>query len=226
MSLKSRLIFQHVAIFFVGIGILFLPAGTIHFWQAWVFLAILFIPMAIFSVYFYKRDPAVLARRMQRREKQTAQKWIMSFAAVASFAGFMAPSFDHRFGWTRRWFGEVPLWVEIVAQLVVLAGYLGTMWVVGVNHYAARTIQVEEGQKVISTGPYSWIRHPMYFFALIMWMAVPPALGSYAALPIAALLIPVLVLRLLNEEKFLRRELAGYEEYCRATPHHLIPYIW
>ncbi len=107
-----------------------------------------------------------------------------------------------------------------------MAGYLGTMWVIDLNRYAARTIQVEEGQRVISSGPYRYVRHPLYAGGLLMWLATALALGSYVALPFFAQLVPVFVLRLLNEEKVLRRDLRGYAEYCQGTPYRLIPYIW
>lgn len=226
MSLKSRLIVQFGFAFGLGTALLFLPAGTLNFWRAWVFLAIIFVPMVIFSVYFYIRDPAVVERRLQRREKQQEQRLVMRWANVVSFAGMIVPGLDHRFGWTRRWTGGVPLWLEIVAQILALAGYVGTMWVISVNRFASRTIQVEKGQKVISTAPYSWVRHPLYSAALVMWLSAALALGSYVALPFFALLVPVIVLRLLNEEKVLRQDLPGYTEYCERVRYRLVPNVW
>jgi protein-S-isoprenylcysteine O-methyltransferase Ste14 len=225
-SLKSRLMVQGAFVFFVVVALLFVPAGTLDFWEAWVFLAIFFIPMIIFSIYYYQHDRALVERRMQNREKVTEQKWIMRFAFLFFLLGLLVPGLDHRFGWTRRWIGGVPLWVEIAAQALTLTGYLGTMWVIDVNRFAARTVQVERDQRVISSGPYGVVRHPMYSFALVMWLATATALGSYVALPFFALLIPVIVLRLLNEEKVLRRELPGYAEYCERTRYRLAPYIW
>ena len=225
-SLKSRLMVQGAFAFFVLVALLFVPAGTLDFWEAWVFLAIFFIPMIIFSIYYYQHDRALVERRMQNREKVTEQKWIMRFAFLFFLLGLLVPGLDHRFGWTRRWIGGVPLWVEIAAQALTLTGYLGTMWVIDVNRFAARTVQVERDQRVISSGPYGVVRHPMYSFALVMWLATATALGSYVALPFFALLIPVIVLRLLNEEKVLRRELPGYAEYYERTRYRLAPYIW
>jgi protein-S-isoprenylcysteine O-methyltransferase Ste14 len=217
---------QGAFVFFVVVALLFVPAGTLDFWEAWVFLAIFFIPMIIFSIYYYQHDRALVERRMQNREKVTEQKWIMRFAFLFFLLGLLVPGLDHRFGWTRRWIGGVPLWVEIAAQALTLTGYLGTMWVIDVNRFAARTVQVERDQRVISSGPYGVVRHPMYSFALVMWLATAAALGSYVALPFFSLLIPVIVLRLLNEEKVLRRELPGYAEYCERTRYRLAPYIW
>jgi protein-S-isoprenylcysteine O-methyltransferase Ste14 len=226
MSLKSRLTFQCVGSFAVAIAMFFVPAGTLHFWEAWVVLCLVFIPMFIFSAYFYKHDPAMVERRLRTREKEKEQKVVMKLAKVIFIAAFLVPGMDHRFGWTREWTGAVPFIVRILAQAFVLFGYLFTFWVLGVNRFASRTIQVEAGQKVISTGPYRVVRHPMYFGALVLWLCVAPALGSYVALPIFALLVPVIVVRLLNEERVLRQELAGYEAYCERMRFRLIPYVW
>lgn len=226
MTLKSRLIVQGVLTFAGSAALLLVPAGTWHFWQAWVYLAIVFVPMILFSVYYYKHDPALLQRRTKTKEQVKEQRWIMRAAMAIWVLGTMLPGLDHRFDWTRRLTGGVPLWVEILALLMVLTGYFGTMWVTDVNRFAARTIQVEEGQQVISGGPYGVVRHPMYVFGLLMWMATAPALGSYVTWPFFALLIPTIVARLLNEEKVLLRDLPGYGEYCQRTRYHLVPYLW
>jgi len=139
---------------------------------------------------------------------------------------YLIPGLDFRFGWTYRWTGPVPLWLEIASLATVLTSYLMTIWVMDVNRYAARTIRVEAGQPVASRGPYQWVRHPMYFGILLMMLFTPLALGSYVALPIFALVLPALMFRLLREEKVLRRELPGYPEYCERTRYRLIPYIW
>jgi protein-S-isoprenylcysteine O-methyltransferase Ste14 len=226
VSLKSRLILQCACAFAATMLLLLLPAGTLDYWEAWVFLGIFLVPMVFFSAYYYKHDPSVVERRMQSREREKEQKWIMRFAFLFFIAGLLVPGLDHRLGWTHRWTGGVPLWIEVVAQAVTLTAYLGTMWVIDVNRFAARTVRVEEGQRVIADGPYKLVRHPMYAFALVMWLATAIALGSYVALPFFAMLVPILVLRLLNEEKVLRRELPGYAEFCERTPYRLAPYIW
>jgi protein-S-isoprenylcysteine O-methyltransferase Ste14 len=226
LTLGKRLVVQTLTALLVMFAGLFLTAGTFHYWEAWVFIAAVLIPLVIFFAYYYKHDPAVVERRLQRKEMRERQKWVMRFAAGVSSLGFVIPGFDHRFGWTRQWFGGVPLWAEISALAIVFVGYVGTMWVIDVNRFASRTIQVEQGQKVVSRGPYRLVRHPMYMFVLLMWIAVGPALGSLVALPFLALEIPVLVFRLLDEERMLRNDLPGYQEYCRATPHRLIPFLW
>ena len=226
MSLGSRLILRIVIGMFVIAMMLFLPAGTLRFWQGWAYLAVWFIPGLIFCLYFYKRDPALVERRLDSKEKEKEQKVVMGVVYVVFPLAYLIPGLDFRFGWSYRRTGPVPLWLEVASLAIVLASYLMTIWVMDVNRYAARTIRVETGQKVVSTGPYKWVRHPMYFGVLLMMLFTPLALGSYVALPIFALVLPALVFRLVNEEKVLRRDLPGYEEYCGGTRYRLIPYLW
>lgn len=217
---------RYAAIFVVYATLLFLPAGTLKFWEAWVLVAIMFIPAIVFSAYYLKHDPQLVERRLQFKEKVKEQRVVMKVAVVVFVAAFLIPGLDHRIGWTRELAGDVATWLKMAAQALVLGGYLLCHWVVGVNRFASRTIQVEAGQKVITGGPYALVRHPMYFGMLGMWLCVPVALGSYVALPVFALLVPVIVLRLLNEEKVLRQELPGYEAYCEKTRFRLVPYVW
>jgi protein-S-isoprenylcysteine O-methyltransferase Ste14 len=226
MSLKARLAVQCLLTAVVTGAMLFLPAGTFKFYQGWIFLGLLLIPMMVASIYFHERDPQLVERRLQSKEKVGEQKLIMKFAKVIFFGAFLLPGFDFRLGWSRRSFGGVPLWLIIFSGTIALAGYLTTYWVMGANRYASRIIQVEKDQRVISVGPYRIVRHPMYFGAVISILFTPLALGSYWAMPVFALIIPVIVLRILNEEKILRQELAGYPEYCLRTRSRLIPFVW
>jgi protein-S-isoprenylcysteine O-methyltransferase Ste14 len=221
MSLKSKLAVRlPVGISIFG-AVLFIPAGSFRFWQAWVYIGMLFVPALFAFTYFYKHDPQVLERRSLLKEKVPEQKRIMGLIYVVWLAASLLPGFDHRYGWSR-----VPLWLTVLSQIFVAGGLLMTYWVVKINRFAARTIQVESGQSVISDGPYRTIRHPMYAGMCVMWLCTPLALGSYFALPAFALLIPLVVLRLLNEEKVLRQELAGYNEYCSRTHFRLVPFVW
>ena len=220
-SLKTRLLLRSlIAVIFVA-ALLFIPAGSLRYWQGWVFMAILFLPMPVTSVYFMKRDPQLVERRLRTKEKISEQKTIIRCAQLVCFGSLLIPGLDYRFGWSR-----VPLWLTILSQLFVLVGYLMTLWVMKENSFASRTIQVEEGQKVISTGPYRLVRHPMYFGAVLMLLFAPFALGSWWALPGFYGVIPLIVLRLLNEEKMLRRDLPGYSDYCLQTRSRLVPLLW
>lgn len=200
---------------------MFIPAGSLRFWQGWAYIAISFVPGLFAFTYFYKHDPQLIERRMLFKEKVREQKRIMTFVYITWLIAFVLPGLDHRFGWSHS-----PLWITMLSQAVVFGGFATTLWVAKVNRFAARTIQVEPGQEVISSGPYHLIRHPMYAGMCAMWLFTPLALGSYFTLPAFALLIPLILLRLLNEEKVLRQELPGYAEYCLRTRFRLVPFIW
>jgi len=221
MSLKARLAVHFSLALIVFTSLLFIPAGSWKFWQGWVVLVIWFMPGLAAGIFFYKRDPELLERRMRAKEKVREQKLIMTCFYAIFLISFVLPGLDHRFGWSRP-----PLWLTLLGQVLLLASYLMTFWVVRVNRFASRTIQVDPGQTVISTGPYRIVRHPMYLGGSVMLLAMPLALGSYWALPAFALLIPALVLRLLNEEKILRQELPGYSAYCLRTRFRLVPFLW
>jgi len=226
MSLKAKVIVQCMLTAVVVGAMLFLPAGTWKYWQGWIFLGLLMIPMVAAAIYFVERDPQLVERRLQAKEKVGEQKLIMNLAKPIFLVAFLLPGLDFRFGWSRRTFGAVPIWLMICSGAIALAGYLMTYWVMSANSYASRIIQVEKEQRVISIGPYRIVRHPMYLGGIISILFTPLALGSYWALPVFALIIPIIILRLLNEEKILRQELAGYSEYCRNTRFRLIPLVW
>ena len=220
-SLKARLILRSLlSVIFVA-AFLFVPAGSLRYWQGWVFMAMLFLPMPFTSAYFLKRDPQLVERRLRTKEKIDAQKAIIRWAQLVVFASLLIPGLDFRFGWS-----HVPLWLTILSQLFVLGGYLITLWVMKENSFASRTVQIEEGQRVISTGPYRLVRHPMYSGAVLMLLFTPLALGSWLALPGYLLVIPLIVLRLLNEENMLRHYLPGYSDYCLRTRSRLLPLLW
>ncbi len=200
---------------------LFVPAGTLGYWQAWAYIATLIIPMCVVVTYFWRKDPAFLERRLRLGEKEVRIGLWTKLGYVVFLIGFLVPGLDQRFGWS-----QVPPAVSIAADAVVFISYLSIFLVFRENSYASRTIQVEKGQKVISSGPYSIVRHPMYIASLVLYAATPIALGSYVAIPPFLLLIPIIVQRLLGEEEMLKRELPGYVEYCGKVRYRLVPYIW
>jgi protein-S-isoprenylcysteine O-methyltransferase Ste14 len=205
---------------FMGI-FFFLPAGSLKFWEAWAYSLILF-PLMIFAVfYFLKRDPELLERRIKMKEKEREQKAIITVSSVIFLIGFLIPGFDYRFGWS-----HVPTYLVIVSDVLVLLGYLIFLFVLRENSYASRIVEVEENQKVITTGPYAIVRHPMYSGVLIMLLATPLALGSSWAMATVIPLPFLLVGRILNEEKVLLKELPGFKKYCQKTRYRLIPFVW
>ncbi|HXR33856.1 MAG TPA: isoprenylcysteine carboxylmethyltransferase family protein [Verrucomicrobiae bacterium] len=226
MSLGSKLVVRLSLVLILGAALLFIPAGSWKFWQGWAFLGVTFIPSILAYLYFYRHDPQLVERRLQSKEKVSEQKLLITVSKPLFLAALLLPGLDYRWGWSRTLLGGVPLWLILLSQVLVLAGFLMVFWVMKVNSFASRTIQVEAGQKVISAGPYGMVRHPLYSGSLVMWLATSLALGSYIACPAFALLIPVYVFRLLNEEKVLRQELPGYSEYCLRTRFRLVPLVW
>jgi len=199
----------------------FLPAGTLAYWEAWGYLAILFIPMSFVLNYLLKNEPELLERRMRMREKEAEQKLIIKLSYLYFLLTFLLPGFDKRMGWS-----NVPAGVVIAADILVLTGYGIFLLVLRENRYASRIIEVEQEQKVISGGPYAIVRHPMYLGVSLMYILTPLALGSYWAMIPSILIIPILVLRIKNEESVLLRELKGYPEYMQKTKYRLLPGIW
>lgn len=227
MPLRTRLFLNAFSGLLLTGAMLFAPAGTWRYWQGWTFWAVSTGFILFTFPYFYKHDPKLLARRLQRKEKIPEQKRLMRGFQVGFFAIFLLPGFDRRLGWSRRLVGAVPPWLSLVSIALILGGLVLLFWVMKVNSFASRTIQVEAGQTVISSGPYAFVRHPLYVADILVWMAMPIALASWVAWPPTfALVVPVFVYRLLNEEEFLRRELPGYREYCLRTRFRLVPYVW
>jgi len=226
MSLISKVFLRLLLGLLLIIALIFIPAGTLNFWQGWALIAIGFIPSSLAYFYFYKRDPELVARRMQTREKVGEQKLLIQVSKPLFFLIFLLPSLDYRFGWTRNHLRAVPLWLELLALALFLCGFFTVVWVMSVNSFASRTIGVEPGQQVISTGPYAVVRHPMYSGSILMWLSTPLALGSFFGLFAFVLLVPFYALRLLNEEKVLRQELPGYCDYCARMRYRLVPFLW
>lgn len=222
---KRQLIFGTLLRFILGIGsiiaLLFIPAGTFAYWQAWVLLAILVFMMLPLAFYLFTKDPEMLARRLKMSEQNKSQRRIIALFATLFFIEFLLPGFDQRWHWS-----NVPTALVVAAEVLVIAAYLLYFLVIRENSFASRVIEVERGQKVISSGPYAVIRHPMYASMVLMFLMIPLALGSYWALIPAGLSIPLFAARILNEEQLLVRELPGYAEYKHKVKYRLIPGIW
>jgi protein-S-isoprenylcysteine O-methyltransferase Ste14 len=204
--------------------ILFLPAGTLNYWQAWVFIATLMVATIFPAIYIARTNPAALQRRMHggpRAEARTLQKIIITGALLGLFAMLAFSAFDHRMGWS-----SVPAWVCLLGDVLVAAGLGIAMLVVIQNGYAAATVTVETGQKVVSGGLYKFVRHPMYVGNVIMMVGVPLALGSYWGLLFVLPGVVVLIFRILDEEKMLTQDLTGYHEYAQRVRYRLMPYVW
>ena len=202
-------------------AVLVLSAGTVKYWEAWTYLAILLIPMMLTAVFLLARDPDLFERRMRTGEKDPAQVRIVALAGVCFLAILLTPGIDHRFGWS-----TVPLAAVIAADLIVVLAYALFIRVLRENRSVSRIIEVEAGQRVVSTGPYAVVRHPMYAAVTLIALATPVALGSWWALIPAACLIAVMTARIRNEERVLADELKGYRDYMRTTVYRLIPGVW
>lgn len=199
--------------------VLFLPAGSLRFWQAWIYWSGFSVLTLFIAICFLKKSPELLSRRMQHKEKETTKK-PPAFLNLF-FLCFVIPGLDFRFHWS-----AVPIWLVISANAIVFLGYIFIVLVFKENSYAATIIQVEKEQRVITTGPYAIVRHPMYLGLLLLILFTPLALGSYWAVIPALLSIPMNVFRILGEEEVLLRDLAGYKDYCLKTRYRLIPLIW
>lgn len=202
-------------------GLFFLTAGTFAYWEAWLYLAALFIPILALFIYLLNNAPDALERRLRMKETQREQNVVLVLAWIVLFLAVVLPGLDKRFGWS-----HVPVWVVLVADAVIVLGYGLFALVMRENRYASRVIEVEEGQRVIASGPYAVVRHPMYVAILLIYMATPVALGSWVALAPALLLPFVLAFRIRTEEASLVRDLPGYDAYRQKVRYRLIPHLW
>ena len=204
--------------------IIFVPAWTLDYRQAWIFLVVFFVPPLLITIYLMKHDPKLLERRTTAgpgAEQERIQNIIQALAGLAFIAIFIVSALDHRFGWS-----TVPAYVTALGDVLVIFGFYLVFLVFKENTFASGTIEVVAEQRVISTGPYALVRHPMYIGALVMLVGVPLALGSWWGLLAITPMIIVLILRLLDEEKFLAKNLAGYRDYQSKVRYHLFPLIW
>jgi protein-S-isoprenylcysteine O-methyltransferase Ste14 len=204
--------------------LLFVPAGTLRYWQAWNYLILFFAASTLLTIYIARRDPALLARRMSggpTAEKETSQKIIMSLVTIGFLSLLIVPGLDFRFRWS-----SVPLALVVLGDVLTAVGFYVIYLVYRENSFGAATIQVAEGQTVISTGPYDVVRHPMYAGGLLYLMVTPLTLGSYWGFIPLVIIIPTIVWRLLDEERFLSKNLPGYDDYRAKLRWRLIPGVF
>jgi protein-S-isoprenylcysteine O-methyltransferase Ste14 len=205
----------------VTLALLFLPAWTLNYWQAWTYLAVLMTSIAAILIYLVKKDPALLARRVNNTEKETSQRIIHFLVNLMFVAAEVVPALDHRFGWS-----AVPTYFVLAGDVLVALGMLVIFFVFRENTFTASTVEVAADHKVVSTGLYAHVRHPMYVGGLVFVFGIPLALGSWWGLLTLIPFTIVIAWRLLDEERFLAKNLAGYEEYRSVVKYRLIPFVW
>lgn len=216
----SALIKFTVGLALVGL-LLFLPAGTLSYANGWLFIGLLFLPMLLLGVVLLIRSPELLEKRLGAKEKENTQKGVVAASGLLFIVGFVVAGLDFRFGWS-----EMPLWVVIVASVVLLISYALYAEVMRENAYLSRTVEVREGQKVVDTGLYGIVRHPMYAVTVWLFLSIPVVLGSWWAFLCFLPYVALIVIRIINEEKLLSAELEGYEEYKKRVRYRLLPFIW
>ena len=209
-----------LGIILVGV-LIFLPAGSLEFYQGWVLMGVLFIPMLIAGIIMMIKSPKLLASRLKAKEKQKKQDLVQKLSGLMFLVGFILAGLGYRFNWY-----VLPLPVVIVASVTFIIGYVLYAEVLRENAYLSRTIEVQEGQKVIDTGLYGVVRHPMYSATLILFLSMPLILGSLYSLIVFLAYPFIIAFRIKNEEKFLEKELVGYKEYKQKVKYRLIPFIW
>ena len=220
-----KLLFQAIFKFLLGVLmialLLFLPAGTISYWNAWLLMGLLFIPMFIAGIILWLKNPELLEKRLNVKEKESEQKEVIGMSLIIFVVGFILAGLDFKYGWS-----NMPIWVVTTASIIFVISYIFYAEVLRENTYLSRTIEVQENQKVIDTGLYGIVRHPMYFATTILFLSFPIVLGSWFSFAIFCLFPFVLVKRIKNEELVLENGLEGYKEYKQKVKYRMIPYVW
>jgi protein-S-isoprenylcysteine O-methyltransferase Ste14 len=202
-------------------ALFFLSAGTIRYLNGWLFILGLTAPMIFTLVYFYRNDPAFLEKRMRTKEKEGTQRKYLMLSLPLYLIALVTPGLDYRFGWS-----HTPLWLSLAALAAMIGGYLMFVLVMNENRYASRVVEIQEGQKLIDTGLYSVVRHPMYLAMIVLYLSASLVLGSYYSLIPMAIFLSTLVIRITNEEKVLLAGLPGYADYAKRVRYRLIPLVW
>ena len=201
--------------------LLFLPAGTFHYWNAWLFMAVLFVPMIILGIVMLFKSPDLLKKRLDAKEKEGEQKWVVALSGIMFMVAFVVAALNFRFSW--HLLPDCVIWISVT---MFLLSYLMYAEVIRENAFLSRTIEVQENQKVIDTGLYGIVRHPMYSATIILFLSIPLILGSLISFFIMLAYIPIIAIRINNEEQVLEKGLKGYKEYKQKVRYKLIPFIW
>ena len=220
-----KLLFQAIFKFILGVLmvvlLLFLPAGTFNFWNAWLLMGLLFIPMFIAGIILWIKNPDLLRKRLDVKEKEGEQKQVIGISAIIFIIGFILAGFDFRNGWS-----NMPIWAVTAASVIFVISYILYAEVLRENTYLSRTIEIQENQKVIDTGLYGIVRHPMYFATTLLFLSFPIILGSWISFAIFCFFPFILVKRIKNEEEVLESGLEGYKEYKQKVKYRMIPFVW
>jgi len=223
--MTNKLFFQALAKFFLGVvlvgALLFIPAGTVDFFNGWLLMGILFVPMFLAGILMMVKNPALLEKRLNAKEQQKEQQLVIKLSGLMFLVGFVLAGLGVRFGWYR-----LPQWAVLAAAGLFLAAYALYGEVLRENTYLSRTIEVQQGQRVIDTGLYGIVRHPMYLATVLLFLSMPLVLGSLYAFAVFLLYPFILIRRIRNEEAFLEKELPGYGEYKQKVKYRLIPFLW
>ena len=220
-----KLLISAITKYLMGITLMgtliFLPAGTLHWSNAWLLMAILFIPMLLMGIIMYIKSPELLTKRLNNKEKRSTQKGVVAMSGLIFIGGFVVAGLNYRFGWH-----TLPNYISYLFATIFIIGYTLYAEVMRENTYLSRTIEIQENQTVVSTGLYGIVRHPMYMATVLMYLAMPLVLGSLIAFGIMLLYIPIIIRRINDEEQLLKSELPGYTEYCTQVHWRLIPFIY
>ena len=223
--MNTKLFIQAIVKFFVGLilvsVLIFVPAGTLEYWQGWIFIGILFVPMFIAGFVMMIKVPDLLRKRLNAKEKQDEQKMVLLLSGIMFFSAFVIAGLNFRFKWI-----VLPNWVTYMASGVFLIFYALYAEVLRENMYLSRTIEVQKDQKVIDDGLYGIVRHPMYMVTQFLFLSMPLMLGSIISFAIMILYVPIIVKRIKNEEKILEEDLEGYAEYKKKVKYRLMPFVW
>lgn len=223
--MTKELFIQAIIKFVAGIVILgvllFIPAGTLHYWNGWLFMAVLFIPMFVAGIIMMFKNQELLKKRLNAKEEQAEQKHVVIFSGIMFISAFVVAGLNFRFRWI-----VLPKWAIVVATGIFLVAYLLYAEVIRENEFLSRTVEVQENQKVVDTGLYGIVRHPMYSVTLLLFGAMPWVLGSPISFIIMLVYIPIITKRIINEEQVLKEGLEGYSDYCEKIRYRIIPFIY